>query len=167
MYFLLRPPPDLTPLPCKVDTGVFVEATCTHMHTHTHTHTLPAGESTADSLVRAQVQEPLLGMTVLSIHTCIHVHIVMCMHVLGERTCIVYVADCVREFNAREVKAATDDFSSEVGRGGFGTVFRGTFKHLPVAVKVLNKVSQGGQPLLCGWSRDVMCAVCLPVPECG
>ena len=38
------------------------------------------------------------------------------------------------------LKAATDNFSDIVGRGGFGVVYRGSYHHVDVAVKVLNKV---------------------------
>ena len=71
---------------------------------------------------------------------------------------------CVREFTAEEVKVATDDFTNEIGRGGFGTVFRGTLKHLAVAVKVLNKVHMGG---LCACASPCDCGVCACLPAPG
>ena len=40
------------------------------------------------------------------------------------------LVDYVHEYEAEEVKAATEE--TEVGRGGFGTVYQVTFKHLPV-----------------------------------
>ena len=78
------------------------------------------------------LQDPMLGlfsfMTVLpsgSLNMLSHDHIIA----------------CVREFSSEEVKTATGDLSDSVGKGGFGTVYRGTFHHIPVAVKVLNAVS--------------------------
>ncbi len=47
----------------------------------------------------------------------------------------------VREFSADEARKATDDYSDEIGRGGFGVVYKGVFHDLPIAVKKLNKVT--------------------------
>ncbi|KAG6556708.1 hypothetical protein Mapa_001651 [Marchantia paleacea] len=47
-----------------------------------------------------------------------------------------------RRFKLREVKKATNDFSTIIGRGGFGTVYKARFKDgLVAAVKRMNKGS--------------------------
>ena len=45
--------------------------------------------------------------------------------------------------NRKEVKKATENFSSEllVGKGGFGCVYRGYMRCTTVAIKVLTEVS--------------------------
>ena len=35
----------------------------------------------------------------------------------------------VREFSALEIKNATDSFMTVVGKGGFGTVYKGSYRH--------------------------------------
>ena len=49
-------------------------------------------------------------------------------------------SDNVREFKAIELENSTERFSTLIGKGGFGQVFREIFHHLPIAVKLLNKV---------------------------
>ena len=49
-------------------------------------------------------------------------------------------SDNVREFKAIELEKSTERFSTLIGKGGFGQVFRGIFHHLPIAVKLLNRV---------------------------
>ena len=46
----------------------------------------------------------------------------------------------MREFVVAELEQATCNFADVVGKGGFGKVYRGTYHHQPVAVKVLNTV---------------------------
>jgi hypothetical protein len=49
-----------------------------------------------------------------------------------------------KRFTYAELKAATNNFNDEVGRGGFGTVYRGLLlDQRQIAVKKLKGVSQG------------------------
>ena len=41
-----------------------------------------------------------------------------------------------------ERENATNNFATVVKKGGFETVYKGTYHHLPIAVKVLNMVHQ-------------------------
>eukprot|EP00252_Welwitschia_mirabilis_P011954 TRINITY_DN2657_c0_g1_i8.p1 TRINITY_DN2657_c0_g1~~TRINITY_DN2657_c0_g1_i8.p1 ORF type:complete len:505 (-),score=85.60 TRINITY_DN2657_c0_g1_i8:616-2130(-) len=48
-----------------------------------------------------------------------------------------------KRFNRKEIRKATDDFSTIIGKGGFGTVYKARFKDgLVAAVKRMNKVAQ-------------------------
>ena len=49
-------------------------------------------------------------------------------------------SDNVREFKGFELGKSTESFSTLIGKGEFGQVFKGIFHHLPIAVKLLNKV---------------------------
>ena len=49
-------------------------------------------------------------------------------------------SDNVREFKGFELEKSTESFSTLIGKGGFGQVFKGIFHHLPIAVKLLKKV---------------------------
>lgn len=53
----------------------------------------------------------------------------------------ILFADPVREFSERELDAATGSFSDLVGKGSFGSVYRGMLQHTPVAVKLMDPVS--------------------------
>jgi predicted Ser/Thr protein kinase len=55
-----------------------------------------------------------------------------------------------REFSYRELKHITNNFSQQVGKGGFGAVFLGYLENgNPVAVKVRSESSsQGGKEFL-------------------
>ncbi|CAL0312051.1 unnamed protein product [Lupinus luteus] len=58
-----------------------------------------------------------------------------------------YPLDNVRHFSDKELRLATDNYnmSNKIGRGGFGTVFRGTLKNRrQVAVKTLSAGSRQG-----------------------
>ena len=50
-----------------------------------------------------------------------------------------------REFSYRELKHITNNFSQEIGKGGFGAVFLGYLENgNPVAVKVRSESSSQG-----------------------
>ncbi|KAK6916428.1 SPARK domain [Dillenia turbinata] len=55
-----------------------------------------------------------------------------------------------RKFSYKETKKATDDFSTIIGQGGFGTVFKAQFNDgLIAAVKRMNKVSELAEDEFC------------------
>ncbi|XP_020524531.1 probable receptor-like protein kinase At1g49730 isoform X1 [Amborella trichopoda] len=55
-----------------------------------------------------------------------------------------------RRFSYKETKKATDNFSTVIGRGGFGTVYKAQFDSgLILAVKRMNKVSEQGEEEFC------------------
>ncbi|XP_061356344.1 probable receptor-like protein kinase At1g49730 isoform X2 [Gastrolobium bilobum] len=55
-----------------------------------------------------------------------------------------------RKFNYREIKKATEDFSTIIGQGGFGTVYKAHFSDgLVAAVKRMNRISEQGEDEFC------------------
>ncbi|XP_023551711.1 probable receptor-like protein kinase At1g49730 isoform X1 [Cucurbita pepo subsp. pepo] len=51
-----------------------------------------------------------------------------------------------KKFSYKEIKKATDSFSTTIGQGGYGTVYKAQFSDdLVVAVKRMNKVSEQGE----------------------
>lgn len=55
-----------------------------------------------------------------------------------------------RKFNYSEIKKATEAFSTIIGQGGFGTVYKAHFSDgLVVAVKRMNRVSEQGEDEFC------------------
>lgn len=55
-----------------------------------------------------------------------------------------------RKFNYSEIKKATEGFSTIIGQGGFGTVYKAHFSDgLVVAVKRMNRVSEQGEDEFC------------------
>ncbi|XP_027345982.1 probable receptor-like protein kinase At1g49730 isoform X1 [Abrus precatorius] len=55
-----------------------------------------------------------------------------------------------RKFSYKEIKKATEDFSTIIGRGGFGTVYKAQFSDgLVVAVKRMNRISEQGEDEFC------------------
>lgn len=55
-----------------------------------------------------------------------------------------------RKFSYKEIKKATDNFNTIIGRGGFGTVYQAQFSDgLVAAVKRMNKVSEQGEEEFC------------------
>ncbi|KAM7474890.1 hypothetical protein LguiB_022133 [Lonicera macranthoides] len=54
-----------------------------------------------------------------------------------------------RKFSYRETKKATDNFSTIIGQGGFGTVYKAKFSDGLVAVKRMNRVSEQAEDEFC------------------
>lgn len=55
-----------------------------------------------------------------------------------------------RRYSYNETKIATNDFRTEIGKGGFGTVFKAKFNDGSlVAVKRMDKVSKQGEEEFC------------------
>ncbi|KAI4298469.1 hypothetical protein L6164_032023 [Bauhinia variegata] len=55
-----------------------------------------------------------------------------------------------RKFNYKDIKRATENFSTIIGQGGFGTVYKAHFGDgLMAAVKRMNKVSEQGEEEFC------------------
>lgn len=55
-----------------------------------------------------------------------------------------------RRYSYMETKIATNNFSTEIGKGGFGTVFKARFSDGSVAaVKRMDKVSKQGEEEFC------------------
>ncbi|KAG4401158.1 hypothetical protein GLYMA_07G213900v4 [Glycine max] len=55
-----------------------------------------------------------------------------------------------RKFSYREIKKATEDFSTVIGQGGFGTVYKAQFSDgLVIAVKRMNRISEQGEDEFC------------------
>ena len=51
-----------------------------------------------------------------------------------------------RKFSYKEIKRATEDFSTVIGQGGFGTVYKAQFSDgLVAAVKRMNRISEQGE----------------------
>lgn len=56
----------------------------------------------------------------------------------------------VRKFSYKEIKKATEDFSTIIGQGGFGTVYKAHFSDgLVAAVKRMDGVSEQAEDEFC------------------
>ena len=61
------------------------------------------------------------------------------------QTKIFEAANVSHAFSFQEIVTATQNFSTIIGKGGFGFVYKGTLANgVPVAVKVLSDASQQG-----------------------
>ncbi|XP_058091344.1 probable receptor-like protein kinase At1g49730 isoform X2 [Magnolia sinica] len=66
------------------------------------------------------------------------------------RKCQEGPSSMFRRFSYRETKKATENFSTVIGRGGFGTVYKAQFSNgFVAAVKRMNKVSEQGEDEFC------------------
>ncbi|PRQ37962.1 putative protein kinase RLK-Pelle-URK-1 family [Rosa chinensis] len=55
-----------------------------------------------------------------------------------------------QKFSYKEIKKATENFSTTIGQGGFGIVYKAHFSNgLVAAVKQMNKVSEHGEHEFC------------------
>ena len=54
---------------------------------------------------------------------------------------LLYAVTPLPEFTETDLDTATHGFTSEIGRGGFGVVFKGMLNSTPVAIKALSQVS--------------------------
>lgn len=69
------------------------------------------------------------------------------LHQKREQMLSVLTTSMHCEFSSSELECATENFSSslKIGEGGFGCVFRGILRNMPVAIKVLKPDSLQGQ----------------------
>ncbi|XP_042482851.1 probable receptor-like protein kinase At1g49730 isoform X1 [Macadamia integrifolia] len=66
------------------------------------------------------------------------------------RKCLEGPSSMIRKFTYKETKKATNNFSTVIGRGGFGTVYKAQFADgFVAAVKRMNKVSEQGEDDFC------------------
>ena len=67
------------------------------------------------------------------------------IYTVVSRTRVVEAANAARLFTFAEIVRATNNFSTEIGRGGFGIVYEGSLGGGKfVAIKVLSDESQQG-----------------------
>ena len=88
-------------------------------------------------------------LTHLLLHSLKHLIMSLWWHLIiyavVSRTRVVEAANAARLFTFGEMIRATNNFSTEIGRGGFGIVFKGSLGDGKfVAVKVLSDASQQG-----------------------
>ena len=62
---------------------------------------------------------------------------------MHEYCAVMFIVGLKMMITDEEIKTVTNDFSNLIGRGGFGSVYRGRYKHVEVAVKILSKVITG------------------------
>ena len=53
----------------------------------------------------------------------------------------VCFSENLREFTEEDLIRATDSFSTLIGKGSCGNVFKGTLQHIAIAVKLIEPVS--------------------------
>ncbi|XP_078177316.1 G-type lectin S-receptor-like serine/threonine-protein kinase SD2-5 [Carex rostrata] len=67
---------------------------------------------------------------------------------LEEEDILPLLSEIPKRFSLAELKLATQDFSTKLGSGGFGSVFEGNIEQKKVAVKRLDSLSQGKDEFL-------------------
>lgn len=74
----------------------------------------------------------------LSLHLVSNIGLLI--HYIINKIVVIFSVN-VREFKRSELEESTRNYSTLIGKGGgFGKVYKGFFHHLPIAVKLLNKV---------------------------
>ena len=99
----------------------------------------PAGPLTliTDSITDSQQPLPTLSRSsTASMLECLSVEEFVKM-----RSVHICIFAGVRKFKVEEIETATENFREDflIGKGGFGKVYKGNFRHIPIAVKVLSK----------------------------
>ena len=59
----------------------------------------------------------------------------------SDRCVYIIVTSQLREFSEADLDAMTGGFQTMIGRGSFGSVYKGVYGHTAVAVKVIEPVS--------------------------
>ena len=108
---------------------------------HTVERSVPtSGTSrTIDSITDSQQPLPTLSMS----STAFMLECFSVEEFVKMRSVHICIFTGVRKFKEEEIETATENFREDflIGKGGFGKVYKGNFRHILIAVKVLSKVS--------------------------